>query len=418
MQYDRKAIRIFIASPSDVFRERATVENLIIELNYSVASKLGFVLELLSWEKLLPGMGHPQQVIWNQVDMEDIDIFIGILWNRFGTPTNKASSGTEEEFNVAYSSWKRNKRPKILFYFCENKINNEIEIKQRSAVEFFQKRLNKIGITRSYLQLKEFEYYLRNDLTTYLISLFFSKGVFFNKQPKLKNSENKHIDNEEITIPKDMVYIPKGDFFYGKEPVLDIIDYNYSIDIFPVTNEKFLNFINETGYMLSKTVDTGVIETIEILRGETRLKPDSPVAFVTWYDAFAYGAWVGKRLPTSKEWEKAARGKDGRIYPWGDEFDYTRCNSLESELRGTTPVAQYERGRSPYGCFDMAGNVFEWVDDWADNPRFSSAPKSEKINRGGSKSRTKEHLVTYYYESDLPGKLFSDVGFRCAMDCK
>ena len=88
---------------------------------------------------------------------------------------------------------------------------------------------------------------------------------------------------------------------------------------------------------------------------------------VFWHDAVAYFNWLAEvtskpyRLPSEAEWEKGARGSDGRIYPWGDQWDVKRCNSLESGKRDTTPVGAYTQGASPYGCLDMAGNVWEWT---------------------------------------------------------
>lgn len=142
--------------------------------------------------------------------------------------------------------------------------------------------------------------------------------------------------------------------------------------------------------------------------------PDHPIAGVTWFDAVAYATWFGKRLPTNLEWEKAARGTDGLLYPWGNDFDKRKCNSKESFLTGNTSVYKYENGRSPYGCYDMAGNVFEWTDDWANAPKTASLPNSEKCNKGASLHRESKNLLTWYTESDPPTLRMTDVGFRCA----
>jgi len=206
-------------------------------------------------------------------------------------------------------------------------------------------------------------------------------------------------------IPSDMILIPEGTFLMGstKEDINALLelDHNievqrlnnempqrevflsaYLIDKYPVTNGQYKEFIEADGYKCKSfwseigwryllEADPLNSEDIEnILYGEA----DCPVVNITWYEADAFAKWAGKRLPTEAEWEKAARGTDGRLYPWGNEFDTKRLNCAEAKTEKPTSVTKYPQGQSVYGCFDMSGNVWEWTADWYDSQYYPYMP--------------------------------------------
>jgi formylglycine-generating enzyme required for sulfatase activity len=193
---------------------------------------------------------------------------------------------------------------------------------------------------------------------------------------------------------KEMILIPAGDFLAGEEkrPI--------SLKAFPVTNTEYRRFVDATGYPRPLNWYSGTFAVG---------KEAHPVTSVNWSDATAYAKWAGKRLPTEEEWEKAARGTDGRKYPWGDEWDDKRANTCESRILDTTPVGKYSpQGDSPYGVADMAGNVWEWVQ--------GTLGKMLQPMRGGTWNATHDEATCFGRLRYTPGRRNDYVGFRCAMD--
>ncbi len=168
------------------------------------------------------------------------------------------------------------------------------------------------------------------------------------------------------TTPKSdlygMILIPEGEFIMGSDerlkderPAYVVYLNTFYIDKFEVTNEDFKKFIESTGHPPPDNWVGG-----NYPQGKGR----HPVVFVSWNDANEYCRWLGKRLPRETEWEKAARGTDGRIYPWGDKWATNKSNNPFGGHGDTMPVGSFESGKSPYGLYDMSGNVWEWVDDY------------------------------------------------------
>lgn len=154
------------------------------------------------------------------------------------------------------------------------------------------------------------------------------------------------------------------------------------------------------------------------------LHDNYPISFVLWKEAEAYCRWVGGHLPSEAEWEKAARGENGNIYPWGDVWDATRCNSIAGGMHRPESVGSYPRCLSPYGVLDMAGNVVEWTADWYamyDTPEVpfetgSAATPWLKVMRGGGWMHQPAWLRTAFRFERSPNSRNMDHGFRCAFD--
>ena len=228
--------------------------------------------------------------------------------------------------------------------------------------------------------------------------------------------------NLEQEIPSEpeqrIVQIPSGWFLMGEDsgresnqPQRRVYLDGFEILVTEVTRGEFAAFIQATSYQ-APGWKPGLQE-----------EADLPVVGVLWEDADAYCRWLGMRLPTEAEWEKAARGTDGRRYPWGDEWDSTKTNTIESGWGNIRSVGSFPEGSSPYGLLDMTGNAAEWVLDYFDPTYYTYAPDHnppgpekimDRVLRGGSFAGSAEYAATFFRDSSHSARPNYRVGFRCA----
>ncbi|HNJ14379.1 MAG TPA: SUMF1/EgtB/PvdO family nonheme iron enzyme [Anaerolineales bacterium] len=225
-------------------------------------------------------------------------------------------------------------------------------------------------------------------------------------------------------VTPEMVLIPAGDFNMGSEggdadelPIHLVRLDAYSIDVYEVTNAAYQACVDAS--ICKPPISTGSL-TREEYYGVSEYE-NFPVINIDWDRASTFCAWRGGRLPTEAEWEKAARGTDNRIYPWGDAPDCAKSNCTADTLE----VGSFGEGKSPYGVYNMAGNVWEWVADWysreyysispLENPQGPSSGESHVL-RGGAFDATERLRRVSVRGAYFPEDFFSRVGFRCAAD--
>ncbi len=232
---------------------------------------------------------------------------------------------------------------------------------------------------------------------------------------------------DEAPITEDMVLIPAGPYIRGtnvggfdEQPVRTIYLDGFLIDRYEVTNSQYQEFIEATGHRKAGPPSRYAKNMAKMRR------PNQPIVYVSWEDAEVYCRWKGKRLPTEAEWEKAMRGTDGRLWPWGNEQKPGAANwaRVNDGYEVTASVGTFQEDRSPFGVMDGAGNVMEWVQDWYSEQAYRESternPQSPehgiyKVLRGGGYTTTGSDVRITSRSKMVADFRDETIGFRCAM---
>ena len=211
-------------------------------------------------------------------------------------------------------------------------------------------------------------------------------------------SETGVVREAALQVLDARVGIPPGRAYIGEAGAPLVMD-GFEMGVYPVTNAQYQRFAVETGHAPPQDWTEGIYPTN---RG------DHPVVWVTCQDAAAYASYVGGRLPTFAEWQYAARGADDKVFPWGSEIDRPRCNTAELGAGTTTPVVSFRDGASPFGCYDMVGNVWEWTDTAYDDAG------NFRVACGGAWYYNHDYSTCTSYDFFSDGYAEFVIGFRVA----
>lgn len=266
-------------------------------------------------------------------------------------------------------------------------------------------------------------WYLSVLLGAITVSLFFGGHAFA-------------VEEDLLVTKKGMIFIPPGPFKMGSTgeegrvgmsvgvdelPQHTVELKGFYIDQFELTNRKYKEFVDAARYLSPRDPYEGKYSWKDNFPPPGQ--EDLPVTYVSWYDADAYCKWAGKRLPTESEWEKAARGTDGRQWPWGNVFNEVACNTKYLGTGEIQSVGKRPDDRSPYAVYDMCGNVSEWTSSWyqpypGSTLQRESYGEISRITRGGSwvMPYIPYSRAAYRANSYKPEYKHRGIGFRCVKD--
>ena len=278
-----------------------------------------------------------------------------------------------------------------------------------------------------------------------LLALLFAIAYLLPTFPILLWKHESPAFAQSPRAPERMVRIPAGEFTMGdddgaqhEKPKHKVFLDSYYIDLHEVTNAEYHVFwLADGGKNSTHTpVSYGDRRGVGNWPQMASTKPDYPVVGVSWHDAVAYAKWADKRLPTEAEWERAARGSDNRLWPWGNAFSLRiRGTKVHANIwggddgyqDGLAPVGTFPTGASPYGILDMAGNVWEWMTDWYSESYYHWGPShnpsgpdqgGRRVVRGGSWANGAQTAQCSNRMGHYPAVGTSFIGFRLAKDAE
>lgn len=208
---------------------------------------------------------------------------------------------------------------------------------------------------------------------------------------------------QQVRHPIDgklMTLVSAGVFLAGAEKEPSFLA-AYYVDVFPTTNADYARFVAATGHQPPPHWEAGHFPAE---------RSDHPVVFVTWRDAKAYADWAQKSLPSSRQWEKAARGAKGDVYPWGDQATPAKCNVREGRIGSTTPVDRFHSGVSPFDVYDMCGNTWEWCSSETDPGRYEL--------KGSAWTSPLSRAAPSLFNDASADMSDDDTGFRCVQSAE
>jgi len=320
-------LQVFVASPTDLAEERAALEDVIRELNITWSRSLACQLDLVRWEShAVPGMGQDAQDVVNRSVPQDCDIFIGILWSRFGTPTNRAESGTEEEFNTALERYRRDQSAvRIMFYFKDEPLApSQLDPEQLRRIQAFRKRLDDLGsLYWKFNTVEEFQNLVRVHLSRFV--------QVWTQPPQTAAATPRITSSTGVLLKPDR---PPGEIQEeeDEEGLLDLVD--QASDAFTKLTElaeRMTAAIAEVGEKIAQRAKE--IQDLHPERGSYDVKAAKRIAVRTAADLTEYVARTEVDIPIFADALATAMGSLGRAASISMGFDRRNTEDLEDVLR-------------------------------------------------------------------------------------